>query len=70
MRHYREAVNDPQLEQQIRGFIGQEGFHPNDIDQSSLIRRWQDDYPEIAAPQVGEQPKRDLGPASVPATNC
>ncbi|MEZ5573093.1 MAG: metal-dependent hydrolase [Halioglobus sp.] len=29
------------------------GFHPNDIDQSRLIEQWRDDYPDVAALQVG-----------------
>jgi len=29
------------------------GFHPNDIDQSELIKGWADNYPEVAALQVG-----------------
>ncbi len=28
------------------------GFHPNDIDQSRLLERWQSDFPEVAALQV------------------
>ena len=28
------------------------GFHPNDIDQSQLLDRWQADFPEVAALQV------------------
>lgn len=28
------------------------GFHPDDIDQSHLLRQWHDDYPEVAALQV------------------
>lgn len=29
------------------------GFHPSDIDQSDLISHWADNYPEVAALQVG-----------------
>jgi predicted metal-dependent hydrolase len=29
------------------------GFHPNDINQSRLIEQWQENYPEVAALQVG-----------------
>jgi predicted metal-dependent hydrolase len=29
------------------------GFHPNDIDQSELVTHWRDNYPEVAALQVG-----------------
>jgi len=31
----------------------QPGFHPNDIDQSHLIKQWSETYPEVAALQVG-----------------
>lgn len=29
------------------------GFHPNDIDQSRLIEQWQENYPDVAALQLG-----------------
>ena len=29
------------------------GFHPNDIDQSHLIEQWDENYPEVAALQIG-----------------
>jgi predicted metal-dependent hydrolase len=29
------------------------GFHPNDIDQSHLIEQWHENYPEVAALQIG-----------------
>ena len=29
------------------------GFHPNDVDQSDLIEKWQENYPEVAALQIG-----------------
>ena len=29
------------------------GFHPNDINQSHLIEQWQENYPEVAALQIG-----------------
>lgn len=38
----------PQLKRYLRP-----GFHPNDIDQTPLIRQWRDRYPEVAALQVG-----------------
>lgn len=28
------------------------GFHPNDIDQSHLIKQWHENYPEVAALQI------------------
>lgn len=37
----------PQLQRYLRP-----GFHPNDIDQTPLIRQWRDRYPEVAALQV------------------
>ncbi|MDZ7784732.1 MAG: metal-dependent hydrolase [Halioglobus sp.] len=38
----------PQMKRYLR-----RGFHPNDIDQTPLIRQWRDRYPEVAALQVG-----------------
>lgn len=29
------------------------GFHPNDINQSHLIEQWRENYPEVAALQIG-----------------
>ena len=29
------------------------GFHPNDIDQSHLVEQWHENYPEVAALQLG-----------------
>ena len=60
LRHIREAWafmwgkdgfrswSQPELKRYLKP-----GFHPNDIDQSQLLEQWHDNYPEVAALQVG-----------------
>jgi uncharacterized protein len=60
LKHIREAWDFMWGKQGFRSWAAPEfkrylkaGFHPNDIDQKRLIEQWQDNYPEVAALQVG-----------------
>lgn len=60
LKHIREAWQFMWGENGFRRWSAPEfkrylkpGFHPNDIDQGQLIEHWRDNYPEVAALQVG-----------------
>jgi predicted metal-dependent hydrolase len=60
LQHIREAWNFMWGDGGFRRWSAPEfkrylepGFHPNDIDQSHLIEQWQENYPEVAALQIG-----------------
>lgn len=59
VRHIREAWNFMWGKGGFRSWSAPEfkrylepGFHPNDIDQSHLIKQWHENYPEVAALQI------------------